>query len=470
MFRRENPVTGEGNTVEQEVYRQEYQRHGAAEITLGKRKRELLHTVVVPRWNYINAPGGRRIYSHKALQPVMHHSECQFLSMWDRPYTKGDQKGGRKIQTIAILQEGRLDRGNPTISSAPDSRMWVDFGKPMFRTHQVGIDCQGGLGALKADMTGKPGFVRLVRTTSESGDFLDVCMDELPNGDFATIYRLKVEDFQGSDPRAVLEVGSMPEANGEVVTVGMVEPSTVLVKLRKACGYRQAAYKDGRFQLMFGRPTSSWNLEDQHQVFLFQCCNEMQQIMNDVVLDGADLVADPSTWAPDVLVEFDQSTFDSLTLYKEFEVTDALVLDMLKAIRSGEFQAGEHIPVDLPQGFYTEAQVREKAGEHFHGLVDAFIRSTSVCDESIAGPLVRYRYVTSLLSRARREKGGFSWFWDFRKASVLAATDDMFMLPPMRYRGEREVKLGDVMLRVGTPFTTRHRAETRQDQKVLAAV
>jgi hypothetical protein len=477
MFRIENPETGEGNNKAQEVYRLEYQRVGGKAILLGEIRRDLLQIAVVPRWNYIHL-GGKRIYSHRPLGPVVHHNDAQFLMMWDQPYKNASVRG-RQIETPAILQDGRLVRDSVVVNSDPDHFCYVDFAKPMHRMHQMKLECPD-IGPLKADLTGEPGVLRLVRQTRAKSDYLDVCLGELPNGDWAALYRFDVADFLGKDPRAVLAVGTMPEPNC-VEVVGEVDPKTVVVTLRKTCRYTRAQMEKGRFRLMRGIPSSSWNLDDEHHCFLFDVCNEMQEIMNNAVL-GCDkknitpggtpeVIQDPSVWAPDVLVEFSSDTLEHLTMLRNFQVSDTLVLDILKDLKTGEFVLPASFPVDVPSGFYTEAQLREKTGEHFMWLVDKFLQSRVVRVPTVSGPLLKMSYVTSVLDQARRERGGVSWYWDFRRAFGLDEAAEVFMLPPMRYRGEREVQIGDVMFRVGIPDTRRitHKRQQQKTQRDMVA-
>lgn len=93
---------------------------------------------------------------------------------------------------------------------------------------------------LRANVWKRGGTFRLRR----QGDMLYLCVGTLPKrfGEQrlpAVMYGLPVAYFEGDDPRALLQIGHLPQGDGEV-DYGEIAADTVLVQLRKRCRYWQA--------------------------------------------------------------------------------------------------------------------------------------------------------------------------------------------------------------------------------------
>lgn len=475
MLRHENPRTGLGNTAEQEAFRKEFQRDGVRDIHLGYLQRDLLQMVYLPRWKKKSHRGERPRYSKSQLKPITHHSDVEVAMMWDRALPEV-RPGGRKIATVATVMQPRMSSaGQAFVAPArgKSSSLWVDFAVPQFQPQQK--SCVGrNIGELKANLWQRPSKL-LIRNFG--GESLDICIGFLRRDVPAINYRISLEHFQGDDPRAVLCQGEIPGTD-QCVEVGVVEPGTPLVILRKPTSYEEAITKDGRPDVFRGYPPVTLSLDDPYHVHLFGQFNEMNKLMNDMTLEeDTPTPEDPENWAPQALVEFAPDVAKRLTTLSLFQPTTALVEDLLWALRPGsEFldnsKLEEYVGVSIEPGAYSWETLSEQLGSRLPLLLDVFLQTKAVMPEEsgVSGVLLPAQYVLSVLDYARKERRGVTWYWDFRSTWHYLDRGVLFCMP-MRYRGAKDMKLGGIQYSIETPQRTRpksnrqHRAKLESDVK-----
>lgn len=259
-------------------------------------------------------------------QQDFHKSEdIEVLAFYDRPCDRAREE--LSWRRSAQLQQRGLVVGLRT--GTPGREVYNLAEEPGEPAYQPFLRLDD-LRQLHADVWPEGGTLRIVRR----GEHLDLCVGRLP----ATLhpsrrprimYRFRVEDFLGEDPRAVLAVGQVPSGNG-TVDHGRVEPDTLLVRMRKRCQYQQARVENGRPSYIW-RQARSIRVNHPDLPLLLQ----MQQRANDAVLlppeqQPAVMV---DRWGPAVMVAVPDDKARVLTSLAGWQYTPALQQRMLRELR-----------------------------------------------------------------------------------------------------------------------------------------